>query len=346
MSPPTVDAVPALNFPRDFGSHPEQAIEWWYITGSASSGGRLFGYQLTFFRARVRGNEGLRSAFAAKQLILAHAAVTDLQGQRLWHEQRSARLGMGLSRASEQDTDVGLHPWTLQRDALPNGSRYRARLSSEHFSLLLDFQSTQPLLLQGQQGLSQKGPDARQYSRYYSETQMTVQGEIQLQGQRFPLDPPNQQPHGRAWLDHEWSDQLMASQAQGWDWLGMNLFDGRSLMAFRMRGRDGTPIWDAATWQDNDGRVHSAPQGSTEWRPGARWKSPRTQAEYPVEWQLNCPLGQFRVKAMLADQELDSRSSTGNVYWEGLSELFNAEGVCIGRGYVELTGYSEALRLG
>ena len=341
------NAVLPLRFPRDFGSHPEQAIEWWYITGNAAAGERLFGFQLTFFRAKVRGNERLRSAFAAHQLILGHAALTDLQGQRLWHEQRSARQGLGLSQAAEDDTNLLLHPWTLKRQALPSGSRYEARLRSAHFSLLLDFQATQPVLLQGQQGWSQKGPAAAQFSHYYSEPQMAVTGELVLEGRRYRLNTPSSdlsQP-GRAWLDHEWSDQLMSGEAQGWDWLGMNLFDGTALMAFRMRHKDGSTQWDASTWRGPDGRTHSAPRGSTHWVPGARWRSPRTQADYPIEWTLTCPLGEFRVKALLADQELDSRHSTGNVYWEGLSELYDLQGRCVGRGYVELTGYAETLRL-
>jgi predicted secreted hydrolase len=51
------------------------------------------------------------------------------------------------------------------------------------------------------------------------------------------------------------------------------------------------------------------------------------------------------VRALLDAQELDSRSSTGTVYWEGLSDLLDAEGQRVGRGYLEMTGYAQRLVL-
>ena len=101
LSAPAAWALPprALQFPRDFGSHPDLRTEWWYITGHAQSGTREFGFQLTFFRSRVDDTQAMRSAFAAKQLIFAHAAVTDLQGRRLLHDQRIARAGFGIAEA-------------------------------------------------------------------------------------------------------------------------------------------------------------------------------------------------------------------------------------------------------
>ena len=41
-----------FRFPDDHGPHPEFRTEWWYFTGNLDGAdGRLFGYQLTFFRA-------------------------------------------------------------------------------------------------------------------------------------------------------------------------------------------------------------------------------------------------------------------------------------------------------
>ena len=151
-----------LQFPRDFGSHTELRTEWWYITGHARSGTREFGFQLTFFRARVDATQHMRSAFAARQLIFAHAAITDLEGRKLWHDQRIARAGFGVASASEEDTDVRLRNWTLKRHA----DGYAARLPAEGFALDLRFAPTQPVLLQGKEGLSRKGPEAEQASYY------------------------------------------------------------------------------------------------------------------------------------------------------------------------------------
>ena len=334
----------ALKFPKDFGSHPEQAIEWWYVTGSARSGQRVFGYQVTFFRSRVRGVPKGRSAFVPEQLVFAHAALSDVQGKQLWHDQRSARAGMGLAGASTQDTDVHLHPWSFRRIAPnnPADSHYEARVQSDAFELNLDFKPSQALLLQGLEGYSQKGPQATQFSRYYSEPQMSVQGHISLHGQRFVLDADTEH---RAWLDHEWSDELMAPDAQGWDWMGLNFLDGSALMAFRMRDRGGKALWDASTWRDANGKQTITTPGQVQLIPGRRWRSPKTQAQYPMEWKLVLPGREFVVKAVIEDQELDSRASTGAIYWEGLSEVFDPQGRLLGRGYVELTGYAQALRL-
>ncbi|WP_399685179.1 lipocalin-like domain-containing protein, partial [Xenophilus sp.] len=189
-----------LVFPRDHGSHPDLRTEWWYITGSAraAQGGRRFGFQITFFRSRVDAAQDLRSAFAARQLVFAHAAVTDLQGRRLLHDQRIARAGFGIAQAGEADTDVRLRDWSLVRNAA-DGS-YRAEAPGEGFALSLRFAPTQPVLLQGDAGLSRKGPEAVQASHYYSQPQLEAAGRIAIEGQgRFEV-------RGRAWLDHEWSE--------------------------------------------------------------------------------------------------------------------------------------------
>ena len=151
----------ALQFPRDFGSHPDLQTEWWYITGHVQAGGRPWGFQLTFFRSRVEAAQSLQSPLAAKQLIFAHTALCDVQGRKLLHDQSMARAGLGLAEASEQDTDVHINHWSLKRSPVPGkdaaqASRYHALLSAKDFTLDLEFDSTQPILLQGLNGLSRK----------------------------------------------------------------------------------------------------------------------------------------------------------------------------------------------
>src|SRR3954471_541220 len=111
-------ALPArrLVFPADHGAHPDLRTEWWYITGQAQSGARTFGFQVTFFRARVDATQGMQSRFAAKQLLFAHAAVTDVQGKKLWHDQRIARAGFGIAEASDKDAQLTLRDWSLNRE--------------------------------------------------------------------------------------------------------------------------------------------------------------------------------------------------------------------------------------
>ena len=326
-----------LVFPRDHGSHPDFRTEWWYITGHAQAGtpARTFGFQLTFFRSRIAATQDMRSRFAARQLVFAHAALTDVQGGALLHDQRVAREGFDIATASEADTAIRLRDWSLSRE----GGVYRAQLPGDGFGLDLRIAPTQPVLLQGDRGLSRKGPDPAQASYYYSQPQLLVQGTLTLRGERLKI------AQGRAWADHEWSQELLHPQAVGWDWIGMNLDDGSALTAFRLRDRQGQAVWDGGSFRPAGGSPHIASRGEVAFSAQRSWKSPRSQASYPVEWLVRTPADIYTVKAVLDDQELDSRASTGAIYWEGLSDLFDSNGRPVGRGYLEMTGYARALRL-
>ncbi|AEG93716.1 Conserved hypothetical protein [Ramlibacter tataouinensis TTB310] len=339
MAPRPARALPprTLVFPRDHGAHPDFRTEWWYITGHARAGdGREFGFQLTFFRSRVDATQALKSGFAARQLVFAHAAVTDVRGRRLWHDQRIARAGFGIAQADEDDTRVRLRDWSLQRR--PDGS-YAAQLPAGGFSLQLEFAPTQPLLLQGRAGLSRKGPDEKQASYYYSQPQLAARGRLGLQ------DGGELELAGRAWLDHEWSQELLHPEAAGWDWIGMNLEDGGALTAFRLRRPDGTAVWDGGSFRAPGREPESFRPGQTEFLARRRWTSPLSGASYPVEWAVRTPAGPYTVRAVIDNQELDSRASTGAFYWEGLSDLLDGDGRRVGRGYLEMTGYAQRLRL-
>jgi predicted secreted hydrolase len=343
-----------LDFPRDHGAHPDTRTEWWYITGHATSaGGHEWGFQVTFFRSRVPGTQDMRSAFAAKQLIFAHCAITDVQGKKLHHDQRMARQGFGIAQASEQDTDVKLRNWTLKRTnpatSLANGStaqtiatsRYETRIAAQDFTLDLNFTETQPLLLQGNNGLSRKGPEEKQASYYYSQPHLATSGTIILKGERFNVQ-------GSAWLDHEWSDELLHPQAVGWDWIGINMQDGSALTAFQLRRKDGSALWTGGSYRPAPAtglKATIAGPGEVAFQAVRGWTSPLTAAKYPVEWLVRTPGDYYTVKAVIDNQELDSRQSTGAVYWEGLCNVFDSNNKQVGRGYLEMTGYAGALRV-
>lgn len=334
-------ALPArtLAFPRDHGAHPDLRTEWWYLTGHVQAeGGRAFGFQVTFFRSRIESAQAMASRFAARQLIFAHAAVTDLQGRKLWHDQRIARAGFGIAQAAEDDTALTLRDWTLAREAT---GAYRTQVAAAGFALALACTPTQPLLLQGVAGLSRKGPELAQASYYYSQPQLRTTGTLAVQGRRFAVQ-------GRAWLDHEWSQALLHPQAVGWDWIGINLADGGALTAFQLRRADGSALWHGGSWRgagDGAAARRFGPD-TVRFEALAHWTSPATGTRYPVRWRIHTPVGEFTVQALLDAQELDSRGSTGAVYWEGLSRLLDAAGRELGHGYLELTGYHAPLRLG
>ena len=323
-----------MAFPADHGAHPELRTEWWYITGHAGARGRSFGFQVTFFRSRVEATQGMQSQFAARQILFAHAAVTDLQERKLLHDDRIAREGFGVASAAIGDARLKLRDWSLVRE----GEAWHAVLPANGFALDLRCTPTQPLLLQGQEGLSRKGPLPQQASYYYSIPHLAVSGRVSLQGRALEVT-------GRAWMDHEWSDEYLAADASGWDWIGMNLDDGSALMAFRIRARDGGALWTGGAFRTPQGELRIATPRDVEFKPRRTWTSPASNATYPVEWEVRTPGGTFVVRAVLDNQELDSRGSTGAIYWEGLSDLLDAQGRRVGRGYLEMTGYAGRLRM-
>lgn len=332
-----------LNFPVDFGAHPKTRTEWWYVTGSLHSGARLWGFQVTFFRSSTGIDVASGSRFNPTQLLFAHVALTDLEAKRLRHDQRIARGGFGIAQARSDDTGVVLRDWQMSRTPQPGDaglSRYRAQVASDGagFAFDLQFDATQPVLLQGDSGLSKKGPGANETSRYYSEPQLAVQGSLTLDGRPIAVT-------GRAWLDHEWSDAFIPAQAVGWDWVGMNLDDGSALTAFRLRRADGSAVYAGGSLRRAGGAVRSFKPDEVKFTPGRLWESAASRARYPVQWTIDTPVGTFRVNALLDNQELDSRGSSGAIYWEGLSDLLDEAGRQVGRGYLEMTGYAAALRL-
>ena len=244
-----------FNFPRDHGAHPDYRQEWWYVTGWLRTGdGQDLGFQVTFFRARPDIETSNPSSFTPRQLILAHAALSDPRLGRLRHDERAARTALGLAGSEQGTTRVWVDDWVLDL----SGQNYRTKIEARDFSLDLEFDPQGIPVLQGEAGFSRKGNGPGEASYYYSRPQLKVSGSAN----GLPVT-------GTAWLDHEWSSQYMAAGASGWDWCGINLDDGGSLMAFRMRGKDGETVF--------------APP-DTSFEVIRSWKSPRTAASYPVSF--------------------------------------------------------------
>jgi predicted secreted hydrolase len=318
----------ALEFPRDYGSHPGHRLEWWYVTGHLESASGALGFQVTFFRVRNPDAESLPGRFSPRQVLFAHAALADAPRGRFLHDQRIGRQLADLVDARVGDTGVRIDDWTLVREA---GS-YRTRIEAEGFTLDLALTPTQPVLLQGDRGFSRKGPRPEQASYYYSEPQLRVEGKVRSKGETLAV-------RGVAWLDHEWSSELLATDATGWDWLGANLDDGGALTAFRIRAKDGRTLWATATYRAPGKEPVSFAREAVEFTPRRSWKSPRTGTEYPVAMDVRVADRTYRLEPLLDDQELDARATTGTLYWEGAVRIAVAGGS--GRGYLELTGYAE-----
>jgi predicted secreted hydrolase len=325
-----------LVFPRDHGAHPEYRIEWWYMTGWLDGAAPL-GFQITFFRTRTTIDAANPSPFAAKQLVIAHAALADPGRGALLHDERIARAGFGAASASSEDTDVVLDRWRLER--LPQSGGYRSVISASAFTLELDARPTQPVLLQGEAGYSRKGPLATQASYYYSQPQLAIRASVTRDGKR-------EERTGSGWLDHEWSSALLANDAAGWDWIGMNLDDGSALTAFSIRTQQlkSAPLHAYASLRSPGTKVQTFAPHEVRFSTLAEWASPRTRATWPVSQQVRIGDRTFITQPLMADQELDSRRSTGTVYWEGASRLLENGGP-VGRGYLEMTGYVAPIKL-
>lgn len=320
--------------PRDHGAHPAFRTEWWYVTGwlALPDGGRR-GFQVTFFRTRPPVDQRNPSAFAAKQVIFAHAALSDPARGRLRHDQRIARAGFGLADAATRDTALALDDWSLRRR---RDGRFVTRVAGDGFALDLVLTPTQAAILQGRSGYSQKGPDPREASHYFSLPHLAVSGTLGEGRQRTPVT-------GTAWLDREWSSTLLNRRAVGWDWLGLNMDDGGALTLFRVRDGQGQPVWAGGSWRDKAGRLTILKPGDVIFSPGHPWRSPRTGTAWPVSPTVTVTLPGRRlvlgVVPLFPDQELDSRRGGGPLYWEG------AVSVPGGRGYLELTGYGAPLKM-
>jgi predicted secreted hydrolase len=334
-----------IQFPADHGAHLQFRLEWWYITGYVLTfdTGPYLGFQVTFFRSRVPASQGMQSGLAARQLVFAHAAITDTQQGKLWHDQRIARYSgdapghnpADIASCSTSDLAVTLKDWSLVR----RSDGIFAKVRSTSLSLDLQLAPTQEPLLQGDQGLSRKGPDAGQESHYYSLPQLQVRGELALQGRSYRASGSS-----AAWMDHEWSDQFLHPQAAGWDWIGINLQDGGALTAFQVRHKDGSALWHGGSIRRGV-HLQTFAHESVSFRAERLWRSPLSGANYPVEWTVQTPAERYTVTAVVDNQELDSRLSTGMFYWEGLCEVRNSQRESVGRGYLEMTGYARPVVL-
>lgn len=329
---PRVQADTRLVFPRDHGAHPAFRNEWWYATGWLETAAGPLGFQVTFFRTRPALEQANPSRFSPRQLLIAHAALSD--ARRLRHDQRIARAGFGLAEASVVDTAVHIDDWSLGRGA---DGVYRARIPAREFTLELDLRPTQPRLLQGGSGFSRKGPGPDQASHYYSQPHLAVSGSVVRDGRRLAV-------RGQAWLDHEWSSEILAPEAAGWDWTGINLEDGGALTAFRIRDRRGNTLWAGGSLRTADGRLQILGPKDIEFSPLRRWRSPHSRTEYPVAMRVRAGNLHLQLHPLLDAQEVDGRASSGVRYWEG-AVTAEKDGRAVGRGYLELTGYERPLDL-
>jgi predicted secreted hydrolase len=326
----------AFRFPDDHGQHPEFRHEWWYFTGNLREpGGRRFGYQLTFFRFALSPDPPARaSRWATNQAYMAHFAITDAQGKRFRHFERTGRGALGLAGATARPFRVWLDDWSAEgKSASTLPIRLRATEAEASLDLVLD--TARPIVLQGDRGLSRKSAASGNASYYYSMTRLATRGSVRVDGVSFPVE-------GNSWLDREWGSSSLEKGQAGWDWFALQLSDGRDLMFYRLRSGDNvTDPFSAGTLVLPDGSVRPLSADDVRIETLGYWKSPETGARYPSRWRMRLPSERLELEVipLIPDQEL----RTSVRYWEGAVGIHGtSRGEPVeGDGYVELTGYGE-----
>lgn len=319
-----------FRFPADHGPHPRYRSEWWYLTANLESDeGRAYGVQFTLFRQALRPQPVIGGPWDATQVYLAHVAVTDADSGRHLEAERLSRGHPRLAGVSVAPFRAHLDGWTLAASG-PGLSGLDLDSAAGAFAVHLSMQPRSPVVLQGDRGLSSKGPGQASY--YYSVPRLSAAGTVQVDGRIESV-------RGSAWLDREWSTSVLDEDQRGWDWFGLQLDTGEDLMVFRLRNRRGLrDPHDQGSWVNADGASRQLRTQDFELEP-LRWWKDSDGVRWPVAWRLSvmAPDGprQLEIRAAVDDQRMDTMLT----YWEGLVWIFDRNGSRIGAGYMELTGY-------
>ncbi len=349
-TPGPPDPRPVL-LPADDAPH-DRLTEWWYYTGHLRDDtGGSWGFEFVIFRAE-RG--GFPVSWAS------HLALTDERGGTFHYAQR-AEIGpqVNLDRAGASgaggrppEFDLGIRgfnpfvpstiarePWVMSgvdgTDALAAAAATDEVTGDpvSGFGLALTLDATRPPTLHDGNGYIDFGPAGGSY--YVSRTAMDARGTISVGDRTLSVS-------GTAWFDHQWGD-FIAVGAGGWDWFAINLADGTDIMLSLVRAADGSYPLVYGTYVPRTGATAPMDESAFSVRVTDTWTSPITGTRYPAGWSISIPGQQLRIdlSPTVSQQELDTRATTGVVYWEGSQRVTatRAGEPLGGQAYVELTGY-------
>jgi predicted secreted hydrolase len=329
-------------FPRDFFNHEDFQTEWWYTTGNlTASDGRHFGFELTFFRQGVDREPDKTETWDIHDLYLAHLALSDLDGGKFYHSERTNRPGPGLAGADEQQKRIWNGNWEIRW----NGDEEILNVVDKKFSLAFSLRGQKPPVIHGINGVSQKAAGAGQASHYISFTRLLTKGTINLDGKPVEV-------YGTSWMDHEFFTYSMGREQVGWDWLGVQLEDKTELMLYQFRRKDGSADpFSSGTYVDAQGNsMHLTAEDFRLIPMGDTWTSGVTGAKYPVAWSMEIPKLGLKLAATtrLKFQEIAGGSKIAPSYWEGAVVIVGTRGVAgvRGVGYLEMTGYARPFEMG
>jgi predicted secreted hydrolase len=328
-------------FPRDHFNHPGFQTEWWYYTGNLKSvDGRRFGFELTFFRQAVNRDPARVGAWDLKDLYLAHLALSDLDGGKFYHAERTNRSGPGIAAVDESLGRIWNGNWQIQW----HGSDQELKAVDGRFQLHLTLHSEKPPVIHGENGISQKAEGPGHASHYVSLTRLVTSGVIDLGNKKFEVS-------GSSWMDHEFFTHLLEPNQIGWDWLSLQLEDHTEVMLFHIRRKDGSiDPHSAGTYVDASGKTTRLRAADFTLQPaGEVWTSPASGASYPIHWKVAIPILSIELEAKtpIESQELTGKTGLAPNYWEGAIVLSGRRDrrSLSGVGYLEMTGYDRAVRL-
>lgn len=335
-------------FPPDFGPHPDYKTEWWYFTGNLQSASRRhFGFQLTIFRTAISHSESSDSAapsekvspWRSSQVYMGHFTITDADNKKFYFFERFSRGSEKLAGAAAKPFRVWLEDWEITE--IPGKESYGIpafHLKAEDNGVLIDLtlKSLKPVVLQGNKGLSLKGPEKGNASYYYSLTRLLTNGVIKTSNGDFSLT-------GFSWMDREWSTSALGRNQAGWDWFSLQMNNSKEIMYYQMRQKNGmADSFSQGLIVNEDGSSEPIKKEDVKLEVLDYWNSP-VSGKYPSGWRLSVPGKDINLEIIpyLSNQELNVSVR----YWEGAVKIkgtWNNRPV-EGNGYVELTGYGEVL---
>ncbi len=334
----TAESAWRFAFPEDHGTHPAYRSESWYFTGHlATNEGRRFGFHLSFFRFALKplSTPQRASAWATREVYRGQFALTDVAQEAFHAFERFSRAALGLSGASSPPVRIWVEDWCAEvNESTPMDFHLHAAQGEIEMDLVL--QSAKPIVLPRQASPS---PDSSGFSspfHAYLIPRLIARGTIQVGKESFPVE-------GLAWLDRAWGRVPIPQGQVVWDRFLLQLEDGREILCFRLRRRDGSgePI-PSAILIARDGSLQQFGREDVTIEVLEHWSSPLDGVRYPTRWRLHLsgPNLALEIIPEIAGQEMNHSLR----YWGGSVRVSGqADGQAVrGAGYVELTGYAPA----
>jgi predicted secreted hydrolase len=326
----------AINFPDDLFDHPHHQLDGWFYSGYLiDEAGHQYGVQLRFVRFGLsRGLRQGESEWTTNQIYFAHMALTDVAGQTSVYDEYLSRGNNRLAGINHAPYRIWVEDWSV---AEVGPGQIRLQAATPEIGLDLLMTQTKPVVLPEDEGTDQNQESAITAITYYAYPDNKAEGAIITPRGDFPVT-------GHLWHYHLWGS-LNFGPVAGWNLFWLDLDDGQEIIYFQVQRQDdifADPtkeilLADQLIVVDQDGQVTFLSPDAVELTVLDTWQSPKSQEEYPAEWNLSIPEHSIdlHLKPVLDDQEV-----SGNLtYWQGLVDV---EGSHSGRGYGEMTGSSSA----